>query len=78
MEHYGWATATNARIFRVTWNITVCAAPGSERLARYRSPIIDLQVGSDTIFFGQGSLGLKIVAMSYEMSMNVPSNYGLI
>ena len=30
---------------------------------------IDLQVGSDTIFFGLGNLGLKIVAMSYEMSL---------
>ena len=31
--------------------------------------IIDLQVGSDTIFFGLGNLGLKIVGMSYEMSL---------
>ena len=31
--------------------------------------IIDLQVSSDTIFFGLGNLGLKIVAMSYEMSL---------
>ena len=25
--------------------------------------------GSDTVFFGLGNLGLKIVAMSYEMSL---------
>ena len=31
--------------------------------------IIDLQVGSDTLFFGLGNLGLKIVGMSYEMSL---------
>ena len=31
--------------------------------------IIDLQVLSDAIFFGRGNLGLKIVAMSYEMSL---------
>ena len=31
--------------------------------------IIDLQVGSDTIFFGLGNLGLKIFGMSYEMSL---------
>ena len=31
--------------------------------------IIDLQALSDAIFFGLGNLGLKIVAMSYEMSL---------
>ena len=30
---------------------------------------IDLQALSDAIFFGLGNLGLKIVAMSYEMSL---------
>ena len=30
---------------------------------------IDLQVGSDTIFFGLGNLGLMIVGMSYDMSL---------
>ena len=41
----------------------------SARSARNKLCIIDLQVGSDTIFFGLGNLGLKIVAMSYEMSL---------
>ena len=31
--------------------------------------IIDLQVLSDAIFFGLGNLGMKVVAMSYEMSL---------
>ena len=35
----------------------------------YRVSIIDLQALSDAIFFGLGNLGLKIVAMSYEMSL---------
>ena len=34
-----------------------------------RQSIIDLQALSDAIFFGLGNLGLKIVAMSYEMSL---------
>ena len=35
----------------------------------YRVSIIDLQALSDAIFFGLGNLGLKMVAMSYEMSL---------
>ena len=34
-----------------------------------RWSIIDLQALSDAIFFGLGNLGLKIVAMSYEISL---------
>ena len=37
--------------------------------AEFNYSIIDLQVGSDAIFFGLRNLGLKIVAMSYEMSL---------
>ena len=58
-----------ATLSTVSYVHTNCKKSLIQNEEGYRVSIIDLQALSDAIFFGLGNLGLKIVAMSYEMSL---------
>ena len=59
----------NIRLMLLTPFVTVMGFPCYCTCRWSKLCIIDLHALSDAIFFGLGNLELKIVAMSYEMSL---------